>query len=735
MATELESYRFSSVPSDLNTRQFLDSLLGRPFILCHDLMRRETQLIFEKRENAIDCGRTSIELERIDLDVQERQFKLLTFYSMPSKQGEDDGLAHPFTDVYSVLGDLRARLFITFMPASGAMIQRMKDDVEGRLSRMDIRSTKQAGRGLFGGGATTHSDLYYDSDDRRLLSSMLGMLNDVTLSNCASYRVGIIIERNQFADVLMRYIKLKALVMDECDVKMEQFGDVFRTINQRNFIPFSYAAASSLVDVSERVRRIGTVSTRIQETSGDIAIGTYLDNAVGSTKESVALDQRAFNLGTLITGLPGTGKSTTAMSIVKQIAEKERPRLVVISPNEEWNGFGRAKGLEIINPYTSDVRINFFGCCSDINIAQFYENLAMLMASASNAGPYRNSIEKCLLAAFPKIYGTTRNPDPQTVYEQIEEEIIEQHAKRTNTSVRYTKHGENVRAALEDLRLILMKPQFAYRDGVDFGEIMRKGVIFDLSSVSNKMKPLFYALILNQVYSISDTLDLHGDSELRLLICIEEAQLIFGSEELSAATLDLGQRIQNFRKKGIALLLVTHNATSINLDIRRLCQNKLYFRQSSDVARYAANDLMFEEAIYSKVIDKLKTLEQFTCALTYFNVSGKRKVPESTIFVQTLPYFCEESEQKKQRRKRKSMLTAMSIKLIGPLGLPLENSRIELYYLGEKLFSGLTDSSGTVRFENALRGRRYRAVVIGEKRRYDRAFEIEGSESAEIRLG
>ena len=86
------------------------------------------------------------------------------------------------------------------------------------------------------------------------------------------------------------------------------------------------------------------------------------------------------------------------------------------------------------------------------------------MAAASSAGPYTRSLEKVLLAAFQKVYKNTQTPDPVSVYEAIKTAVIDQHAKRTNTSTEYTKHGENVRAALQNIRLMLMRPEFAYAE-------------------------------------------------------------------------------------------------------------------------------------------------------------------------------------------------------------------------------------------------------------------------------
>ena len=222
----------------------------------------------------------------------------------------------------------------------------------------------------------------------------------------------------------------------------------------------------------------------------------------------------------------GTGKTLCTMNIISQI--KKKSKVVIISPTEEWSCFGDQNNMEVVRLYEDKVQINFFKCDSLINIERFYENLAILIASASNAGPYKNSLEKCLIAAFSSIYNKTRTPDPVEVYLEIENEIVRRHAVSNNSGIRYTKHGENIMAALEDLRLMLLKREFAYEKGINFRELIERGVVFDLSSISNKMKPFFYALILWQIYSLADEFNTNGDNELRMLICLEEAQLVFG---------------------------------------------------------------------------------------------------------------------------------------------------------------------------------------------------------------
>jgi hypothetical protein len=175
--------------------------------------------------------------------------------------------------------------------------------------------------------------------------------------------------------------------------------------------------------------------------------------------------------------------------------------------------------------------------------------LAIILSSAAGAGPYKRPMEKCMLNAFRIVYRDTSNPDPIEVYEQIEESIIRLHGKRTNAGVKYTKHGENIKAALESLRIILNNPNYSTKNSIKFEELLTGGAVFDMSAASTATRSFLYALILNQLYAITSSFDTKGDEELRMLICIEEAQIIF-KEETSPAVEDLKQRIQDFRKRG-----------------------------------------------------------------------------------------------------------------------------------------------------------------------------------------
>jgi hypothetical protein len=318
----------------------------------------------------------------------------------------------------------------------------------------------------------------------------------------------------------------------------------------------------------------------------------------------------------------------------KDSAALSRPLIAIIAPTDEWNAFASGHGMNQIRICADGVPINFFSCPEEVEAEFFYHNLALILASAVKAGPYKEPLEKCLINAFRKIYSDTKNPHPVDVYRAIMDSVVAMHGKRTNAGIKYTKHGENIKSSLETLVEILNRLEYSTEEGVQLGSLLGKGVVFDLSNASGNSRGYYYAAILNQLYMAAEAFDNDGEGSLRMIICLEEAQLIFG-EKNSAAVEDVIYKIQDFRKKGIGLVLLTHNAMDIDPRIRRLCQTKLYFKQAPDVAVPASKDLIFTYSDEDSVVSKLKHLDERVCALTYITKDGGEKHSHDTVFVRT----------------------------------------------------------------------------------------------------
>lgn len=449
-----------------------------------------------------------------------------------------------------------------------------------------------------------------------------------------------------------------------------------------------------------------------------------MKDAVFDTKKMIGIEASSLNLGTIITGLPGSGKTNEAMAIIDSIANSGKTKFCVISPTDEWSRFAQGHGFYLLKLYDSKTAINFFTCPDNVSREKFYEDLAMILSSASNAGPYRNPMEKCMLNAFRKVYAVTNNPDPVALYGAIEDSIRKFHAKKTNTGYRYTKHGENIRSALENLRAILSRPEYSAKDGMKLDQVLEKGVVFDLSNVSGNTKPYFYALILNQIYSITSAFDTSGDNELRMLLCIEEAQTIFKDKD-SPAVQDLRYRIQDFRKQGIGLMLLAHNVVDIEQSVRRLCQTKIYLKQAPDVAQVAAKELIFTRATEEEVVLKLKHLDSRIGAFSYIVKSGDEKISQDTIFIRTKDYERRREAQSLNQGPdyarppeiidAKICLEAIVSDSVEQRSVILNMKGIRLLFLGEEVAEAEIINGKLPTIAGLLKGKEYMVQLLDRK--------------------
>lgn len=731
---EPKALKLVSIPQNLDYALFLDSFLGSSFAIYHDFRESETFLLTDQEDTETSLANriVGLKLDNSTLPTIAGNLKYVVgFDARSDEENKDKEKEMLFSDMYKLLRNSRSWLLVSFSQATEREVNPIKRKVEELLSNREVRLTRNFGVRYQTDSGSMQNELHYASEEKKALLTILNNLDNASLANGSSYKVSFVI--GEGAEDVYNYLKMKLLLVEEERIKEMKLTELYNHLKKKNSLPLSHGAATKLLSFSDRIRQDSVIESSKTIQGGEISLGTYLDGSVRDTGEQVKIFASTLNLGTLITGLPGSGKTFAAMSLICQIAENCKAKVVIIAPTEEWIPFGIENKMEVVKLYGYGTKINFFKCNDSVSVERFYENLAMLMANASNSGPYRNSIEKCLLSAFSKAYAATRNPDPVEVYGEIEEAVIEQHGKRSNVGVKYTKHGENIRAGLESLRLMLQKPQFAYQEGVSLSKLFEKGVVFDLSNVSNSMKPFYYALILNQVYAYADTLDLRGDDKLRMLICLEEAQIVFDNNEQSAATLDLRQRIQDFRKKGIGLVLITHNVTEINLRIRRLCQTKMYFRQSADAVKIAAGDLIFNESLNEEICNKLKTLEHRTCAVNYMALNSGTKSPAPSIFAKT-PTYCLKIPKGTMCDYPARKMPETEIRIVDSENKPISDVKIEIQYVGEKACDGKTNENGVFIAKNLLEAKKYKLAVLGQRKRDTKEFEITGGKENIIKI-
>lgn len=544
----------------------------------------------------------------------------------------------PFCDVFDIIPD-KGFIAILFVNISTKEIDSVKTHLEDVLSAKIVRETEYSKMTSNNrAAATVQRDLYRGSEEKLMLDNIVGSLNKSILSNGLAYRIFLIAPNEN--EQLHEYINTHFLVLNKYNLGKCKVNEAIDYLSNRQSLAFGIDYAKEFVNFYGSHNINHTLPTLLPLKDDGIEIGKFMKDGILETDFDIRIDPSALNLGFIITGLPGSGKTREAMFLIDSILKENRVRktaVFIITPTKEWKEFALAHNMYFIKLYDDNTPINFFRCPKTIEAEKFYGNLAMILSSAANAGPYRNPIEKCLLNAFRKVYIEDLSPEPTRVYDEIEESIIKYHGKRTSNDVKYTKHGENIKSALENLRGILSMQQYSVREGVKFEDFLENGAIFDISSASVNTKMQLYALVLNQIYALAANFDEKGDNELRLVLCLEEAQTIFG-DATSPAVQDVKQRIQDFRKQGIGLMLLTHNVTDIEVGIRRLCQLKLYLKQAPDTALIASKDLIFTTTESEDVVLKLKTLGSQIGACSYISKIGKEKRQQDTIFLKTGEY-------------------------------------------------------------------------------------------------
>ncbi|MDE1855294.1 MAG: hypothetical protein KGH57_03195 [Candidatus Micrarchaeota archaeon] len=722
----MRTYSIAAIPGSLDRRMFSEIMLQRQFAMYHDLGARRTFLLTSGETESLSGAFPGLEMIGADVADTESAEEIMYLVASAPQSGVD-----VIGNLYRLFGGLEARVLVTFTPLGRNEVMSAKLKAERMLSSKETAFTESVSTRAetISQTAAVHKDSYMGSDEKDYLMNLLETLKSAAMTNGSAYKIGIFLI-GEYASVL-GYLSSSLTVLEKVKVKPRSLEGLCEAAKRRDAMPFDPAGAAKMIGFSSSIRINNSIGAALPVSEGEISLGYSMEGSVRETAESVLTDSSSFNLGMLISGVPGTGKTFAAMHIVGQLTRKGGLRAVIISPTDEWNSFGHENGLRVIKLQRPGMHFNFFKCDSGIEIGKFYENLAMLLAAASDAGPYTNTLERCLLSAFRKIYAKGGIPDPVNAYGEIEEAIIEQHGKRTGVGAKYTKHGENARAALENLRSMLNRPEFSKREGENFAGLLKSGVVFDLSGISNKMKQFYSALILNQAYGVADTFDTRGDGELRMIICLEEAQSMFRPDRNSAAAADLVQRIQDFRKRGVGLILMTHSVIDIEPEIRRLCQMKLYFRQSADVARFAANDLLFGEMEKELLTERLKSLEQRICAINY--LQGRERACAGFVRLPKVEPHADDCAQR-EVSENSSGWKDTTIKIVDRDGNPKAGERFQVFYVGEMMCDCESDASGSATVTGTIDGNGYKLIVLGERKKDSKTFRVVGGEINIVRI-
>ncbi|QLJ52251.1 MAG: hypothetical protein Sv326_0076 [Candidatus Fermentimicrarchaeum limneticum] len=539
-------------------------------------------------------------------------------------------------------------LLISFVPEGRDTLNEVKRQWEEELSKLSpvrreglsIQSEAGQQRSQF-----TESTNYYDSDVAMVAAELLAMCNNALLHSDAVYRVSVVGWGDR-AELLKQHLKGKYWGVYEKIRISEELrscmpvggGEVLSGEYATLFLHFApeFAREETTVDIGEIPKGV------LSKEGGGVEIGNELMKGVRKHR-GVYLDKMSYNTNILIVGQQRMGKTMLAKRIAKHAAV-EGAGVIVFSPSSEWSSLAKARKGMLVIKLAERVPFNLVRCPPGVRKEQFYQNLALLLANAMGAGPYTNPIRNVMLNSFTSLYSRNNEPGIADVYNGIHSSVVEFYSQEGGKS--FGKFGQNIRASLENLRQLMLKEQFRVKDGVRIEDCIKNGAVFDLSECSELERALLYAFTLAQVYSyIMSNFDEKGDRELRLLIVLEEAHMVFrkqGREGVSVeatATADLERKLGMFGKRGVGMMLITHFADQLSDVVRRHAQTHFYFKQDVESLDSALKDLKFnpsDEKLWRSASAKLLSLPTGVAACRVVHIDKGSRIEVGPFFIKTI---------------------------------------------------------------------------------------------------
>lgn len=539
-------------------------------------------------------------------------------------------------------------LLISFIPQDREALNEVREQWEEELSRLSPVSREGTSLQSYEGLQRSHVSErtnYEESEVAMVAAEMLAMCNNALLRSDAVYSVSIIgwgdkselLKQHLMGKYWGVYERVSAgkdlrrcMPVGGGEILSGEYASLFV-----NFAP-EFAREETALDISEVPKEFFSWG------KGRVEIGEELLKGLRKHRK-LYFDDMSYNTNILIVGQQRMGKTKLAKRIAAHAA-REGAGVVVFSPSSEWSSLAGAEKEMLVIRLAERIPFNLVRCPSGVRREQFYQNLALLLANAMGAGPYTNPIRNVMLNSFTSLYSRDTEPGITDIYEGVHSSVVEFYSHEEGKS--FGKFGQNIRASLENLRQLMLKEQFRVKDGIRVEDCIENGAVFDLSGCSELERALLYAFILAQVYSyVLSNFDEKGDKELRLLLVMEEAHMVFrkqGREGVNidaTATADLERKLGMFSKRGVGMMLITHFADQLSETVRRHAQTHFYFKQDSESLESALKDLKFnpsDEELWRNASAKLLSLPTGVVVCRAVHIEGGERFEIGPFVMKTL---------------------------------------------------------------------------------------------------
>lgn len=296
-----------------------------------------------------------------------------------------------------------------------------------------------------------------------------------------------------------------------------------------------------------------------------IEVGVVLDSI---RHEPVLIKIPDLTLGSVIVGIPKTGKSFTALWIVYQVLEHNTSCWIFEYEKTMWR---HLINLEYRNPKASietwhftlanenvnPFRWNPLGVEKGVTDSEHREKFRANFTFSYNMEEWADDYIRLVLA---KIYKNAKNegriPLPIDLLDPIKS-ITKQYSQKLGKDLEgYLK------MRVRDFNLEEQGYMFNCNNGLNISELVTKNVIFEMRNMDKDTKRFFTTMLLTSLFEYVSRLG--GTNNLRLLIILEEAHELIsknptGKEGVSYKANDIVEKFfRQSREYGVGLMVIDH---------------------------------------------------------------------------------------------------------------------------------------------------------------------------------
>lgn len=350
------------------------------------------------------------------------------------------------------------------------------------------------------------------------------------------------------------------------------------------------------------------------------------------TEREVQFDYEALKSHCLISGITGSGKTNTVMSLLKN---SPVPYLIIEPTKQEYRHLIQDdSSIRLYTPgdeRVSPIRLNPFYFPDGISVMSHIDSLkAVFMSAFSMYASMPNILEQCLYAIYQKVgWDLNRSinifaskgiemkhfPTLELLYEEIE--------KYLDQSSYADEQKSNIRAALLTRIKSLMTGNkgklLNTSETIDFAHLLQYKSVIELEEIADEDdKALIMGLFfirLSEQFKIEKNTEI--DSSLKHLTIIEEAHRLFRNHEQSnnpeiantkAKSVEFFCNIlSEIRSKGEGMIIIDQVPTKLASDALKNTDTKIIHRLvSQDDAKYVAQSLAISDVEDQLFLSQLK---------------------------------------------------------------------------------------------------------------------------------